>query len=105
MGFKNDSISIGDDISIGQNAIFMPYNNNLYIGVSSKDEDRTLCNVNGLHQPNYILNLDCFPSKTRELLRYFMWYLVNVRYCWFWRWSTWVKQGLTTALRERSSTY
>ena len=37
MSFKKDSISVTEDISLGQNAIFMPFNNNLYIGVTNKD--------------------------------------------------------------------
>jgi hypothetical protein len=57
----------------------MPFSNNLYIGVYHKDEDRTLCNISGFHPPNYILNLDRFNSKTRELLRYLPLNLVNVR--------------------------
>ena len=38
-------IHIQEDLVIGQHAIFMPFSNNSYVGVTSKDEDRTLCHM------------------------------------------------------------
>jgi hypothetical protein len=75
-----DSIRIGEDICVGQSSIFMPFNNRFYVGVCSRDEDRTLCNMNNLHQSHYILDIDSFSTKTRELLRYFSFYIANVRF-------------------------
>jgi len=76
------NISISEDIVVGQTSIFMPFSNNVYVGVYHKDEERTICNMSGLYQPNYLLNIDMFNSKTRELLKYLSFYSVNVPSWW-----------------------
>jgi hypothetical protein len=50
---------------VGQNALFIPFDNNQYVGVHYKDEDKTLCNINNLQSNSYILDICSFPRTTK----------------------------------------
>jgi len=59
-----NSISIKEDLQVGQLAIFIPYNHNTYIAATQHDQHRTIPNLH--HQSHiYILDLNSYDNKTR----------------------------------------
>ena len=73
----NDLISINEEISVGQNALFIPFSSNIYVGVTHKDDDRTISNINRIQPNHFLLDINSFSIKIKELLTYLFYYLDN----------------------------
>lgn len=85
---SDKAITIEEDLSLGQLALFMPFSSNVYVAVRTKDESRdgqqthewtTEPRLTGY---NYVLDLGYYNLKTKDLLRYMQPNIVSAHFSW-----------------------
>lgn len=83
----------------------MPFSSNIYVGVTHKDDDRTISNINRIQPNNYLLDISSFSLKIKDLLTYFHSYLDNVLSWLCYRSAISLERGRTSWSKEPSKTF